>query len=205
MDQIKLVKSKFLKNLFDQNTYVLSSDKDAVIIDAGAEVVDVLNAVKDKNVRAILITHLHFDHIWNLENYLQVFQCNVFICKGAEPRFVLPRFNRSEMLYVPRKFFIEKSRISFISSHMKFGKIEIFAYFTPGHAADCVSFLWRRNLFSGDLIFENGIGRTDLPDSDNEKMAYSLNNLLDIDFDNIFPGHYNTLTKSEAKKIIFNL
>ena len=205
MDQIKLIKSKFLRNLFDQNTFILSSDKDAVIIDAGAEVEDVLDAVKGKVVRAILITHLHFDHIWNLENYLQVFSCNVYICKGAEPRFVLPKFNRSIMLRESKKFYIDSKRISYVSSKMNFGNIQIFAFFTPGHASDCISYLWGRNLFSGDVIFCNGIGRTDLPDSDNEQMAYSLNRILDIDFDNLYPGHYDLLTKSEARKIIFDL
>ena len=74
MENLVTVKSKFLMNLFDQNTYVLKSKKEAIIIDAGAELEDVLKEVENKKVLAVLMTHLHFDHIWNIEQYLEKYK-----------------------------------------------------------------------------------------------------------------------------------
>ena len=50
MEKITTIKSKFLRNIFDQNTYVLIDGKHAIIVDAGAELEDVLSAVKNKKV-----------------------------------------------------------------------------------------------------------------------------------------------------------
>ena len=70
--EVVTIKSKFLRNLFDQNTYVLKNENEAIIIDAGADVDDVEREVQGLNVLAILITHIHFDHVWNLEEYIKV-------------------------------------------------------------------------------------------------------------------------------------
>ncbi len=54
---VKSIKSKFLKNIFDQNTYVCLGEKEAVVIDAGAEVEDVVKAANGKKIVAVLMTH----------------------------------------------------------------------------------------------------------------------------------------------------
>ena len=78
--EVICLKSKFLRNIFDQNTYVIKSGNSAIIVDAGAEIEDVKNALTGLKVKAILMTHLHFDHFWNLENYLHEFDCDVYVC-----------------------------------------------------------------------------------------------------------------------------
>ena len=68
--EIVCLKSKFLHNLFDQNTYVVKCGDEALLVDAGAEVEDVKQVVESRKVVGILITHIHFDHIWNLKKYI---------------------------------------------------------------------------------------------------------------------------------------
>ena len=75
-------------------------------------------------------------------------------------------------------------------------------YFTPGHSADCVCLKIDNALFSGDTLFASAIGRTDLFDSDNNQMVLSLNKIKDIDFDVIYPGHYEMATKSQVIKVV---
>ena len=77
--QIITIKSKFLGGVFNQNTYVLKQGKDAIVIDAGAEVDDVKKAVSGTKLKAVLMTHLHFDHIWNIEKYIQEFDTDIFV------------------------------------------------------------------------------------------------------------------------------
>ncbi len=61
---------------------------------------------------------------------------------------------------------------------------------TPGHTKDSIAFLYKDILFSGDTIFHNsGIGRTDLPESQPEKMQESVNKLLNLNYKILCPGH----------------
>ena len=152
--EVVCIKSKFMKGLMDQNTYVVKKGNSAIIIDAGAEVEDVLEVVKDVKVSAILMTHLHFDHFWNIEKYLDVFACKVYVCDGAQNKFadfckngaVLVRQN------VVRK--VENEKIAFYEKNLHFENIDVDVYFTPGHCADCVCLRIDNILFSGDMLFE---------------------------------------------------
>jgi len=60
---------------------------------------------------------------------------------------------------------------------------------TPGHTKDSLSFLYKDILFSGDTLFHNGTGRTDLPESDPNKMKESLEKLKKLDYQILAPGH----------------
>ncbi len=60
---------------------------------------------------------------------------------------------------------------------------------TPGHTQDSLCFLYKDLLFSGDTIFFDGMGRTDLPESQPEKMQESLEKLKKIKYKILCPGH----------------
>jgi glyoxylase-like metal-dependent hydrolase (beta-lactamase superfamily II) len=60
---------------------------------------------------------------------------------------------------------------------------------TPGHTSDSVCFLFKNILFSGDTLFHDGIGRTDLPTGNEEEMEKSLEFLKNLDYDVLCPGH----------------
>ena len=59
----------------------------------------------------------------------------------------------------------------------------------PGHTKDSLAFLYNDILFSGDTLFHSGIGRTDLPESESEKMQESVNKLKHLDYSILAPGH----------------
>ncbi len=60
---------------------------------------------------------------------------------------------------------------------------------TPGHTKDSIALLYKKILFSGDTLFNNGIGRTDFPDSEPEKMNESLKKLKNLNYKILCPGH----------------
>jgi hydroxyacylglutathione hydrolase len=60
---------------------------------------------------------------------------------------------------------------------------------TPGHTKDSIALLYQDILFSGDTLFHNGIGRTDFPESNPEKMQDSLNKLHSLKYKILAPGH----------------
>lgn len=60
---------------------------------------------------------------------------------------------------------------------------------TPGHTKDSLCFLYKDILFSGDTLFHNGTGRTDLPESQPDKMKETLEKLKKLDYQILAPGH----------------
>ena len=202
MSEIKTIKSKFLKNIFEQNTYVLINKNEAIIVDAGAEIEDVKEVVGKRKVLAVLITHAHFDHTWHLEKYVNEFVCDVYVCEGDEKRFLDERLNGS--FIVRQKIYqnVDKKFVKYYAEKLKIGSFDLKVFFTPGHTSDCVCILWNKNLFTGDTVFADGIGRTDLDDSNVYEMKNSISKILDIEFDVALPGHYESADKNKIKRII---
>ena len=202
MSEIKTIKSKFMRNLFDQNTYVLINKNEAVIVDASAELEDVKEVLGKRKVLAILITHAHFDHTWHLEKYVNECDCDVYVCEGEEKRFIDERLNAS--FIVRQKIYqnVDKKFVKYYAEKLKIGSFDFDVIFTPGHTSDGVCILWNKNLFTGDTVFSDGIGRTDLEDSSAFEMKNSITKILDIDFEMAFPGHYEAADKNRIKRTI---
>jgi glyoxylase-like metal-dependent hydrolase (beta-lactamase superfamily II) len=186
--------------ILNQKTYVLVKGKNAIIIDAGAELEDVKKVVQNKKVLAVLITHSHFDHIWCIEDYVKEWNIPVYISNGAEEKFLDPYKNCSNIIGDKRVFNVESDKIKYFEDDLKFGDFQVEVIKTPGHSADLVSFLIEKNLFPGDLVLGGSVGRTDLYDSDFGEMWNSLEKLKDIDFEVAYPGHYEPMTKQEVLK-----
>lgn len=202
MEEIKIVKSKFLRNMFDQNTYVIESKQGVVLIDAGAEVEDIKTVIKNKKVVAVLMTHLHFDHFWNIEKYVEEWGCDVYVLPGEEKRFENVDLNASFMVRMSLVKNIDKKFIKYYAEKLEIDGLKCNVVNTPGHTSDCVCILWKDNLFSGDTVFADGVGRTDLKDSNPFEMKNSLEKILNLDFKMAYPGHYEPATKDKVVKEI---
>lgn len=202
MVKIKAINSRFLYGQFNQNTYVLTNETQAVIIDAGAELDEVKQAVGERKVLAILMTHLHFDHFWHIDKYLDEFDCPVYIKNGFDFKFLDGESNALTLVRIKFTKNVEKNRIKYYEKTLKLGKFKFDIISTPGHAADCVCILMNDNLFTGDTVFADTIGRTDLKDSDGEQMLESLKKIKELDFNFAYPGHNEMASKKQILNVI---
>lgn len=194
--EIKLIKSKYLNGCMDQNTYLVLGKKEAFLIDAGAEVGDIKNALGGRKLEMVLMTHLHFDHIWNLEKIVNEFNCPVFIQSGAEKILGDSTLNASFLINQKMEFNIDKKYIKFYENNkVKTDEFDILVIDTPGHTKDSVCLLAQDNLFSGDTLFAFGTGRTDLAGGDEKEMENSLKKLKELNYILLCPGHGETLSK----------
>jgi glyoxylase-like metal-dependent hydrolase (beta-lactamase superfamily II) len=77
---------------------------------------------------------------------------------------------------------------------------------TPGHSPGSVCIYWpeRKVLFTGDVVFNQGVGRTDLPGGDGEQLKESIRNLSRLDVEYLLPGHGDILAGSDPVNANFS-
>jgi len=157
----------------EENCYILSYDKEVLIVDPGAEAEKIMESVGGRTVLGILITHRHFDHIGALKQLQEHYQVEVY----------------------------EKNVLE--EGHYKIGPFAFDLIFTPGHSEDSVTFYFKEAqcMLIGDFIFYRSIGRTDLETGNMGQMQTSIARLkLYPDETTLYPGHGLKTTIQEEKQ-----
>ena len=192
----------FTVGLVAENCYIARASREAtsaVIVDPGDEPERLLRAVDDLGVtvEAILVTHCHFDHIGAVAPVARVTHAPVW-CPELE-RPVLADI----MSYVPFPGFgpfesYEADHTVAGGEHLSLGGLEIDVLFTPGHSPGHVAYALPDHgaVFSGDVLFQGSVGRTDLPGGDWNVLEESIANLLSAHPPEtvVYPGHMGITT-----------
>lgn len=168
------------------NIYYLSNER--VLIDTGCptDKKELKKIIKDLKIKAVIITHSHWDHIGNIDIFgkIPVYMSKESIDIYEKDKDQLMRFYVREM-----------NKPEFKTYKFKVLQDELFGLKiikTPGHLRDSIAIYDPKNqyLFSGDTIFANGIvGRTDLTGGDLLSLKKSLKTLSKLQLKTLFPGH----------------
>ena len=196
---------------FSENTYLISEKKETVIIDPGVKFEQLSEFIEENelNVKAILLTHGHVDHIFTLNECVNEFDCPVYIHENERDFLFDPNLNLSSTIY--NKIVLkDKSKVVTYKDNdiisMPYNNIKVI--YTPGHTRGSSCFQYKHFLFSGDTIFSDGVGRTDLPTGSQSKLVESINNLLNKLKDNtvIYPGHgtFTTVVTQKNSCYLYN-
>ena len=182
---------KLTLGLYQTNTNLLANDTEAVVIDPGYEADTILDALAGKTLKAILLTHGHFDHVGAVKELVAETGCEVWI-HAAES--TMPPMVTAGPLYFTHTY-DEGDTVSPIAG------LELTVLHTPGHTPGSVCLLMGREMFSGDTLFACSFGRTDLPGGDPRKMMESLRRLASLQ-GNFFihPGHGGSTTLDAEKR-----
>jgi len=171
--------------------------REAAMIDPGDEPDRLLAAVDalGVSVEAILLTHTHFDHIGAVAPVARATGAPVWC-----PELEVPVL-ADIMRYVPWPGFgpfesYDADETVEGGEHLSLAGLEIDVIFTPGHSPGHVTYAIEDALFSGDVLFQGSVGRTDLPGGDWPTLARSIQSLLDAypDETRVFPGHMGLTT-----------
>ena len=179
-----------------ENSFIFRRDGSdrALIVDPGDEAEKLLGAIDALGVTldGILITHTHFDHIGAVAEVARATGAEVWV-PGIEA-FVLEDINR----YVPWPGFgpFENHKAEHTLSggeKLELAGFEIDVLHTPGHSPGHVTFSIpdETAIFSGDVLFQQSIGRTDLPYGDHDRLMESIRMLVDTlpAETAVYPGH----------------
>lgn len=191
-----------LNGEIDTNTHIISNtpDNTCIVIDpADGKAISKYLDERELTVKYIVNTHGHFDHISG--NKFLKEKYNPLICIGAEDAEYLtsPALNMSE--FVGISYVSPKSDIVLKNNdHLELGENRFFVKETPGHTPGSITLITGNFFFSGDLIFTEGLGRTDLPGGDSLQLVASVRSFwtaLKMD-SMIYPGHGEC-----GKKLLF--
>ena len=165
------------------NVYTLGTDE-VTVIDTG--VGDSMNSLlpklktlglDPKNVKQIVLTHTHFDHIGGIKELADI----------ASPKLLI----HEDELDTIETFGLDTSSLH-DGDHVLAGDRRLKVIHTPGHTPGSICLHDAKNkvLFSGDTVFpDGGFGRTDLPGGNNRQLIESLKHLATVDVSYILPGH----------------
>ncbi len=191
-----------------ENCFLVAADTGdrAVIVDPGEEPDRLLAEIEAANVtlEAILLTHTHFDHIGAVAPVAKATGAPVY-CPTLE-RQVLADI----MAYVPYPEFgpfesYDADHLVAGGESLQLAGLDIDVTFTPGHSPGHVTYAVREMaadadtppaLFSGDVLFQQSVGRTDLPGGDHAVLLQSIATLMERypDESVVHPGHMGLTT-----------
>ena len=153
------------------------------------------------NLKYILLTHGHFDHILKAKKYRDVFGAKIVISR-LESEFTVDGFlNLSDRFLKPNIFeSFNPDTLVDDQDELYFGKYKIKVLSTPGHTAGSLCYIIDNNIFSGDTLFKNQCGCTRFPTGSEDKMENSLKKLYSLEGDfNVYPGHGESTILSAEK------
>lgn len=156
--------TKFVLGEIETNTYVLESDGVFAVVDPAVESAELLDFLKDKNVKYILLTHGHFDHIAGVNSLVR--ETGAKVCIHTLDSEMLADGNKS--FYTSHFGGIQPPIYADLllndGDELNLGNTKIHVMHTQGHTNGSVCYILNedRIIFSGDTLFRLSAGRTDL-------------------------------------------
>jgi hydroxyacylglutathione hydrolase len=189
------------------NAYLVGCERtrEAMLIDPGAEAARLLRGAKDEDlqIKRIVLTHFHFDHLLAAKEVRAKSAARLAIHEAeaellANPPSLFRVFHPS----IPRD--VVADDLLRDGDHLHIGDLDVEVLHTPGHSPGGIS-LWiatERVSFSGDALFREGLGRTDFPGCDHEALIRSIRDKLFSlpDETRVYPGHGPATTVGHERR-----
>ncbi len=191
--------NRIITNYLSSNTYILEFDDFCIIIDPSVSYQEVKQKI-NKEIKAVLITHGHYDHVAKIKTY---FDTAIYIHQNAIEKLKDAKKNLS--VYIDYKnplevildnpILVEEGKTYTINNQ------EFSVMYTPGHSDCSVTYIFEsKYMFTGDFVFQGSIGRTNFPTGNNIIMKQSVQKIKTIEKDYyIYPGHGEMTTLEKEK------
>ena len=185
------------------NCYLLQSGKEAIVVDAGDEADRIRRLLADMGAKPkmIIATHTHFDHVLGVEDLRAETGAPFLIHKDDLPilESMQARVQQFMGFHVPPPPRVDSYLKE--SDRLTFGNETLRIIHTPGHSPGSISLAGKNYVLTGDALFNQSIGRTDLPGGDYETLISSIKQkLFQLDDSTaVYPGHGPETTMGDEK------
>lgn len=188
------------------NTYVVyGEDGEGFIVDPAAEseIIKIKITELNVDVKAILLTHGHFDHIGALEKVKEIYNADVYA--GESEKEILGSSEKNLSEYFTKPFTGKADIYVKDGENISIAGFDIKVIGTPGHTIGSVCYLVSKEeeqvLISGDTLFAGSHGRYDFPTGSYSQIMGSIKNkLLTLEESlSVYPGHNEDTTIGEEK------
>jgi hydroxyacylglutathione hydrolase len=177
------------------NCYIVTNEdtKEGLIIDPSDQAADIKARIQELEITpvAILLTHGHFDHIMAAKDLKETY--HIPVLAGEKEKAMLEDYNLNGTLSVGRNYTLSADRLLKDGEELTLGGLKIKVIHTPGHTAGSVCYYFEKEkvLLSGDTLFLESVGRTDMPTGNTHDLLESLNRKLMLLPDDVivYPGH----------------
>ena len=186
----------------EANCFLVADDeKNAVIIDPGAEASYILDAVRQQELKplAILLTHAHFDHFGAAADVMEQTGVLLYVHTLDKPMVISAEYSLAVHLGYGAEYRCpDESKIRTFEEgdELKFSdELTFTVLHTPGHSPGSCCFRHENILLSGDTLFRDGVGRVDFQGGNIHDMRASLARLGAIEGDcTVYCGHFGNTT-----------
>lgn len=183
----------------DNNTYFLHRDGeyDCIVIDPAKDGELLVTRLREKglSVKAIFLTHGHFDHLLGVEGVKNLSDAPIYGGKDDADKFMNPYLNQSDR--VNKEIRIKLDYELSEGDEIEIGSMKCKVMSTPGHTSGSICFYFEEDglLFSGDTLFCETFGRTDFETGSMSDMRNSIERLLKLPpKTKVYPGHNDFTT-----------
>lgn len=208
-----------LTGMFDSNCYILSDANEAAVIDPGADAEDIARVLGEQSLKLkyIILTHAHIDHITEVDNLKSALGGNTVVHEDDAP-LLGDRMLNGSALFGRSRIFNMADILVRDGDSLELGRVKLGIIHTPGHTPGSMCILVPGEggangvgnagangaddaaangvgikdccIFTGDTLFRQGIGRTDLGAGDQRKIMASLRRLMELEGSlKVYPGH----------------
>ena len=189
------------------NCYIVRNDDtdECFVTDPAACPLELVGHIRREglNVKAVLLTHGHFDHIMGLDDFLKEFPVPVYAFSEEKPLLESAELNSSLGMF-GRPYTFSGAEYVSDGQILHIAGFEIRVIHTPGHTAGgCCYYIPAENvLISGDTLFRASVGRTDLPTGSMGDLVRSVREKLFVlpEETKVYPGHMEETTIGYEKK-----
>ncbi|MFW3528383.1 MBL fold metallo-hydrolase [Staphylococcus caprae] len=187
--------SNLTLGLVDTNTYFIENDDSVILIDPSSEsdkIIKKLNQI-NKPLKAVLLTHAHYDHIGALDAIVTKYDVPVYMHEDEFDFLQDPEKNGASKFkqYGMPQVVSNAKPLSINEGPAEIKGFKFNVLHTPGHSPGSLTYVFDEFAVVGDTLFNNGIGRTDLYKGDYETLVDSIKDkLFELEGDlPLFPGH----------------
>lgn len=188
---------------FASNTYMLHSCGECAIVDPSVPYSD---AYLQGKLKYILLTHAHFDHMLDIDSWVDATRASVIVSEYDKPALSDP-YRNAYFLFTGKEggYFGDCQTVK-DNDYLILGDERILVLSLPGHTPGSVGYYVDNTLFAGDTVFAGGgYGRCDLPGGDYDALVSSINRIFALDSNTtLLCGHGESTSLADYRSLYRN-